>query len=290
MASNSLFQACSKPESGLRNCWCVSPHNVSSFTRVTNEKSSDLQSLGWCGGFSMTLTPQWRAMGRHWDTVCVCVRVSGCACLPAGWRTLMFFAHRHMTPCADSRLQARQKHRHSPGGVFFFTLLVAGSLWRFAPSTLILRQIFFSFFNFFFPSLPHIFWGGGGGGGVLREPTFIIEMKIAGEVAPARGCLCRQIEVLSASLFPSEWVKLTCHSMFPHFHPSVTASLPRPRSPRPRCSYVSVYWQLVKTGLVFALWGSVRLCLWEGGNRKTERRVKPGPVYEKIMLFLLIFF
>lgn len=147
----------------------------------------------------------------------------------------MFFAHRHMTPCAGSRFQPRQKHQHSLGGVFFFTLSVVDSLWGFAPSTLILQQIFFLSRHF------HTFLGGEQCGGVLGEPTLIIEMKIAGEVAPPRACLCRQIEVLSASLFPSEWVKLTCHSMFPHFHPSVTASLPRPRSPRPRCSYVSVY-------------------------------------------------
>lgn len=144
----------------------------------------------------------------------------------------MFFAHRHMTPCADSRFQPRQKHQHSPGGIFFFALSVAGSLWCSAPFHTHPAADFF-----FLVTSTHFF----GGGGVPREPTLIIEMKIAGEVAPPRGCLRRQIEVLSASLFPSEWVKLTCHSMFPHFHPSVTAALPRPRSPRPRRSYVSVY-------------------------------------------------
>lgn len=153
----------------------------------------------------------------------------------------MFFAHGHMTPCADSRLQQRRKHQHSPGGVFFFALLVVGSLWRFAPSTLIVPQIFFLSLHFFLATSTHFLGGQEGVGGVLRELTLIIEMKIAGEVPPPRGCLCRQIEVLSASLFPSEWVKLTCHSMFPHFHPSVTGSLPLPRPPRPRCSYVSVY-------------------------------------------------
>lgn len=184
--------------------------------------------------------------------MCLCVCVSRgvsiddwicCWCTTSRGKHANVCAHRHITSSVSIHFHPLQKHLSH---VIFSSSWFVCLFWHCAPFTFILLH-FFSHHLYIFCFCTFCFKGDSVRAG------FNIEMKTAGKVAPLRVCMCLytqlQIEGFLLHCSPASgwnWLVTIC------YFSSIRLSrhLSQLQSPHPWCSYISIYWQLMKSVFV----------------------------------------